>query len=102
MDRKQTAKSVSSAIVDETYEYIDGILDGNDENMKEELGDVLLNVFMSYRIHEEEHTFSPVDSINGVSQKLIRRHPHVFSDAEADDADSVMTLWGSGETDGRG
>ena len=44
-DRKQTAKSVSSAIVDETYEYIDGILDGNDENMKEELGDVLLNVF---------------------------------------------------------
>lgn len=92
-DRKQTAKSVSSAIVDETYEYIDGILDGNDENMKEELGDVLLNVFMSYRIHEEEDTFSPVDSINGVSQKLIRRHPHVFSDAQSDDADSVMTLW---------
>ncbi len=92
-DRKQTAKSVSSAILDETYEYIDGILEGNSESMKEEIGDVLLNVLMSYRIHEEQNTFSPVDSINAVSQKLIRRHPHVFSDEQADDADSVIQVW---------
>ncbi len=92
-DRKQTPKTVSSAILDETYEYIDGILKNDPSSMKEELGDVLLNVFMSYRIQEELETFSPVDSINEVSEKLIRRHPHVFSDAEADDADSVLTLW---------
>ncbi len=92
-DRKQTPKSVSSAILDETYEYIDGILDHDLELMKEELGDVLLNVLMSYRINEEESNFSPTDSVNDVSRKLIRRHPHVFSDAQADDPEAVLTLW---------
>ncbi len=101
-DRKQTPKTVSSAILDETYEYIDGILDGNTDSMREELGDVLLNVFMSYRINEEEQNFNPVDSINEVSAKLVRRHPHVFSDAQADDVDSVLSLWDKVKTDVEG
>ncbi|NCB01364.1 MAG: nucleoside triphosphate pyrophosphohydrolase [Spirochaetia bacterium] len=92
-DREQTPKSVSTAIIDETYEYIDALLDKDIQLCKEEIGDVLLNVLMTSRIHEEYGEFSPIDSINDVCEKLIRRHPHVFSNANAENTDEVLELW---------
>ncbi|MFW5486489.1 MAG: nucleoside triphosphate pyrophosphohydrolase [Spirochaetaceae bacterium JB067] len=92
-DREQTPKDVSGAIIDETFEYLDAILKKDIQHCSEEIGDVLLNVMMALRIHQEYDDFSPVSSIHSVCEKLIRRHPHVFSDAEAADSTEVLSLW---------
>ncbi len=92
-DREQTTKSVSSAILDETYEYIDALLD-NDMNLcREEIGDVLLNILLATRIHEENNDFSPINYINEVCEKLIRRHPHVFGEETVNNTAEVMDIW---------
>ena len=92
-DREQTPLTVSGALLDETYEYIDGLIDNDIILCKEEIGDVLLNAFMAARIHEEYEEFSPVDAINDVCEKLIRRHPHVFGETQVHDADEVLDVW---------
>ncbi|MGE4453215.1 MAG: nucleoside triphosphate pyrophosphohydrolase [Sphaerochaeta sp.] len=92
-DREQTLKSVAQNLLDETYEYIDEIIENNQEGLKEEIGDVLLNALMLLEMHEEEHAFPVVDALNDVCQKLVRRHPHVFSTTQVASSDEVIDLW---------
>lgn len=94
-DREQTPADVSRALLDETYEYIDALDEQDIQSCSEEIGDILLNAFMITRIHEESGDFTPVQAMNSVCAKLVRRHPHVFSDAEAADSSEVLDLWNS-------
>lgn len=94
-DREQSPADISRALLDETYEYIDALLEQDMDACSEEIGDVLLNAFMITRMHEEAGDFSPIDAINAVCAKLIRRHPHVFSHAQANDSSEVLDLWNS-------
>ena len=92
-DRIQTNKTATESLIDESYEYLDGVIKGNVDSEREEIGDIMINVFMNLRLHEEQKDFEPYEAINEVCRKLIRRHPHVFSDAKADTAEGVLTLW---------
>ena len=94
-DREQSPADISRALLDETYEYIDALLEQDMDACSEEIGDVLLNAFMITRMHEEAGDFSPIDAINAVCAKLVRRHPHVFSHAQANDSSEVLDLWNS-------
>lgn len=92
-DRIQTNKTATQSLIDESYEYLDGVIKGNIDSEREEIGDVMINVFMNLRLHEEQKDFLPHEAINEVCQKLIRRHPHVFGEAHAETAEGVLTLW---------
>lgn len=101
-DREQTSKSVAENLLDETYEYIDEVIKQDHAGQREELGDVLLNAMMLLEIHEEQDGFSVVQSINDVCEKLIRRHPHVFSTAEVGSSGEVIDLWNAIKTNVEG
>lgn len=92
-DRIQTNKTTLSSLIDECYEYLDGINNKDISSSREELGDILLNAFMELKIHEDQGDFKAEDVLNEVCLKLIRRHPHVFSNAEALSPEEVLTLW---------
>ena len=92
-DRIQTNKTATQSLIDESYEYLDGVIKGNIDSEREEIGDVMINVFMNLRLHEEQNDFKPYEAINEVCQKLIRRHPHVFGDEHTDNVEGVLTLW---------
>lgn len=92
-DREQHCKDVVRALQDECYEYLDALQDEDSEACKEEIGDVLMNLFHLLRLHEEQEDFKPVDSVNDICRKLIRRHPHVFSTAHVADSGEVLELW---------
>lgn len=89
-DAKQTHASLLNHLVEEACEVVDAVEDGSDEDLVEELGDVLLQVFFHSRIAEEEGRFSLDDVARGIADKLERRHPHVFADEDApDDMDAT-------------
>ena len=96
-DREQTHTSLKPACIEEAAEVVCGIniLDetGNADNLKEELGDLLLQVVMHARIAEEEGLFTMDDVIRTVSDKMIRRHPHVFGDVSVNDSGEVLKNW---------
>lgn len=92
-DREQTYKSVATGLLDETYEYIDAVLANDDPGMREEIGDILLNAMMLLEMHKESGNVDIVAAINEVCEKLIRRHPHVFSDEVAQNSGEVLDLW---------
>ena len=92
-DRKQTNESLRPQTIEEVYELSDAILKGDDHNISKELGDVLLHVLFYAKIGEEKGTYDIVDVINFLSDKLIYRHPHVFSTAKAEDAAEVVKNW---------
>ncbi len=96
-DREQTHMSLKPGCIEEAAEVICGInvLDktGNPENLKEELGDLLLQVVMHARIAEEEGLFTMDDVCKGISEKLIRRHPHVFGDTKVSGTEEVLANW---------
>ena len=92
-DRKQTADSLKGNLLEEAYECIEAISNNDDEHTREELGDVLLLIGMISRIKEEEGKFTFSEVIDEISEKLIRRHPHVFGDEEIDNADDVKKKW---------
>ena len=94
-DRIQTNKTATESLIDESYEYLDGVIKKDISSEREEIGDVMINVFMNLRIHEESGDFKPYEAVNEVCEKLIRRHPHVFSDAKAESAGDVLSLWNS-------
>lgn len=94
-DRVQTNKTTTQCLIDESYEYLDGVIKGNVESEREEIGDVMINVLMNLRIHSEQGDFEPEEAINEVCDKLIRRHPHVFGDADAENPAEVLSLWNS-------
>ncbi len=93
-DKKQTHETLIKCLKDETQELIDAIEKKDDENMKEELGDVLLQVLMHSQIAAEEGKFTIDDVIQGLYDKLHRRHPHVFGDhARAATPEEALALW---------
>lgn len=92
-DRKQTHESLVPYLLEEAAEAADAILAGDVERMKEELGDVLLQVAFHSVIGEEEGTFTYPEVEEAIVKKLIHRHPHVFGDARVKDADEVLRNW---------
>lgn len=92
-DREQTHKSLRENLLQETYEALDAIDKGDDDNLKEELGDVLLQVVLHSQIASEENKFTIDDVAKTINEKLIRRHPHVFSGTKVKDSNEVMVNW---------
>lgn len=92
-DKEQTHSSLKRNLIEESYELLEAIDNNNLENMKEELGDVLLQVFFHAQIAKENAQFSIEDVAQEICAKLIRRHPHVFGDENIDNADDVITRW---------
>ncbi|KGP89906.1 hypothetical protein N780_09725 [Pontibacillus chungwhensis BH030062] len=101
-DRKQTHESLRPYLIEEAYELIQAIDDQDDEGIIEELGDVLLQVLLHSQIGEDEGFFTIDDVILSLTEKMIRRHPHVFSDRQADDVDQVMRNWDEIKKDEKG
>jgi MazG family protein len=92
-DREQDHQSLASFAVEEVYELCEAIATGTPDDIREELGDVLLQVVFHAQIAQDDGTFD-IDAVaKGIVDKLIRRHPHVFGDVRADDAASVMANW---------
>ena len=92
-DREQTHKSIRSNFIEETYEAIEAIDTDDTELLKEELGDVLLQVALHSEIESEQNNFTIEDVCDGICKKLIIRHPHVFSNVEADTTEQVLKNW---------
>ena len=93
-DKKQTHESLIKCLQNESQELIEAIQKHDDENMKEELGDVLLQVLMNAQIAKEEGKFSIEDVIVYLDEKLHRRHPHVFGGhAKAASAEEALAVW---------
>jgi tetrapyrrole methylase family protein / MazG family protein len=92
-DRRQTVESLSSDLLEEVYECLDAFATGEADHVKEELGDLhLLAVFIGI-LYEESGEFTLAQVLEGISEKLIRRHPHVFAEAVADTPDEVVRQW---------
>ena len=92
-DREQTHASLRSTLLEEAYEVLEAIDQGSMPALREELGDVLLQVLMQAEIGQESGEFSLGDVADGVREKLIRRHPHVFGDVQVSGADEVVRNW---------
>lgn len=94
-DAEQTHESLLKYLLEESYEFVDATQSGNRVDMREELGDVLLQVYFHARMAEEHPTdpFSIEDVARGIADKLIRRHPHVFTGGEVRDSQEVLENW---------
>lgn len=92
-DRQQTFVSLKKCLADETEEVFQAIDHQDMENLCEELGDVLLQVVLNSQIAREQNLFTIDDVIDGLCQKMIRRHPHVFGDAKAESPEEGRALW---------
>ena len=96
-DREQTHESLKTSCIEEAAEVICGVNvlseTGNPENLKEELGDLLLQIMMHAEIAEEEGIFTIDDVIKGITEKMIRRHPHVFGDTKVSGSGEVLKNW---------
>ncbi len=92
-DKEQTLQSIRPCLVEETYEVVDAIMDNDKNALKEELGDLLLQVVFLSRICEEEGSFSIDDVISEINEKLIRRHPHVFADSNVEGSEKILEQW---------
>ena len=96
-DREQTHASLKQCMLEEAYEVMEGIEEyeatGDYKNLREELGDVLLQVVLHARIAEEEGRFTMEDIVDEICEKMIRRHPHVFGEASAENSKESLVLW---------
>lgn len=92
-DKKQTIQSLRSNTIEELYELVDAIVEEDWQGIKEELGDILLHVLFYAKIGTEQGHFTLQDSIEGISKKLIHRHPHIYGDVKADDEETVKKNW---------
>ncbi len=92
-DKKQTMESLRHLTIEETYELSDFILDGNMEEIKKELGDLMLHNVFYARIASEKKAFDIADVMNAICDKLIERHPHVYGDVIATDEETVKANW---------
>jgi len=93
-DLEQTFATIVPYTLEEAYEVADAIARGDEANLREELGDLLLQVVFHARMAEEEGRFDFGDVVDAITRKLIRRHPHVFGDARNLSSDEVKALWG--------
>ena len=92
-DREQTHESLKPYLLEETYEALEAIDSGSDEHLREELGDVLMQVVFHAEIADREGRFTINDVIEGIVEKLVRRHPHVFGDVTVESSDEVLVNW---------
>lgn len=92
-DKEQTLESLTPHIIEEAYELVAAMKAKDYDNLKEELGDVLLHVVMISNMCEEENVFTEYDVIQSIQEKMIRRHPHVFGESKASTIDEVWKNW---------
>ncbi|ETN96048.1 nucleoside triphosphate pyrophosphohydrolase [Zhouia amylolytica] len=92
-DRKQTMQTLRHLTIEETYELGDAILDNDLEEVKKELGDVLLHIVFYAKIGSEKDSFDIADVANSICDKLIDRHPHIYGDVEVKDEEEVKKNW---------
>ena len=92
-DAEQTHESIVPNLIEEAYETVDTIQRGDHEHLKEELGDLLLQVVFHSELAEESGRFNLDDVARGISEKLVRRHPHVFANSEVSTTDGVLQQW---------
>ncbi len=92
-DKKQTIHTLRSMTIEETYELGDAIIDEDWQGIKEELGDLLLHILFYSKIGAEQAQFQLEEVINGISEKLIGRHPHIYGDVQVDSDEDVKRNW---------
>ena len=92
-DKKQTIETLRQLTIEETYELADSITDTNWKGIKEELGDLLLHIVFYAKIGSEQNQFTLPEVINGVCEKLIFRHPHIYGDVKVEDEEEVKRNW---------
>ncbi len=92
-DQKQTMETLRHLTIEETYELSDAILKGDKNEIKKEIGDILLHLVFYSKIGSETNDFNITDVINSLCEKMIFRHPHIYGDVKVADADEVTTNW---------
>jgi tetrapyrrole methylase family protein/MazG family protein len=92
-DRAQTHETLRQYLLEEAHEVIDAIRGGNPDSLREELGDLLLQILFHAQIASENGQFDITDVITSISEKMVRRHPHVFGNATADSPEAVSRQW---------
>ena len=92
-DKEQTFESLKKCLADEAQEVFEAVDNKDMENLCEELGDVLLQVVLYSQIAKEAGAFTIDDVIDGISKKMVRRHPHVFGDIEVNSSEEALALW---------
>lgn len=92
-DRKQTMQSLRNLTIEETYELADAILAGDLEEVKEELGDIMLHMVFYAKIADEKGAFDIADALHAVCEKLIKRHPHIYGDVKVNGEEDVKKNW---------
>lgn len=92
-DQEQTHSTLTPYAIEETHEMVEAIESGNDSHMCEELGDVLFQVILHAQIAEERKAFTMADVIEGITSKIVRRHPHVFGDVAVANSAEVLKNW---------
>ena len=92
-DQKQTMETLRPLTIEETYELADAILDQNTEEIKGELGDLLLHIVFYSKIGSETNDFDIADVLNAVCEKLIKRHPHIYGDVKVKNEEEVKQNW---------
>ncbi|MGB4845746.1 MAG: nucleoside triphosphate pyrophosphohydrolase [Ferruginibacter sp.] len=92
-DKKQTIHTLRQLTIEETYELADAITDSDWQGIKEELGDIMLHLVFYAKIGAEQNQFALDEVINGVCDKLIHRHPHIYSDTHVNDEEDVKKNW---------
>jgi len=92
-DKKQTMETLRPLTIEETYELADAILDQNLDDVKGELGDLLLHIVFYAKIGSETNTFDIADVLNGICEKLIHRHPHIYGDISVENEEEVKQNW---------
>jgi len=92
-DKKQTMQSLRHLTIEETYELADAILEEDEQEVKKELGDLLLHIIFYAKIGSETNSFNIKDVIDGISKKLISRHPHIYGDVIANTEEEVKQNW---------
>ncbi|WP_462254158.1 nucleoside triphosphate pyrophosphohydrolase [Ekhidna sp.] len=92
-DKKQTMETLRHLTIEETYELSDAIIENDLEEVKKELGDLMLHMVFYSRIGDEKKSFDVADVLNSVCDKLVRRHPHIYGDVNAEDEETVKANW---------
>jgi len=92
-DRKQTLESLRYLTIEEMYELSDAIIQHDLNEIKKELGDILLHIVFYAKIGSEQGAFDFADVVNGICDKLVLRHPHVFGDVKVNDSEEVKANW---------
>lgn len=92
-DKKQTMETLRHLTIEETYELSDAILEGDIKEIKKELGDLMMHLVFYARIATEQNNFTITDVLNGVCEKLVNRHPHIYGDIEVENEEDVKRNW---------